>query len=604
MILYSERTERLDVEKTLRRLREALDAQPRVTHELSTELVIDFGELEAGISDALCPDADTELPTLRALRSVAVALGHLFHATWRGWPYPDERWPDEVRRALQRLEPFTLPAAVTVGVPEGYAYYGLYPEAYLEATTECLRQLRPQRAVCLGVRSIGTSLSAIATATLEELGCDVFSSTVRPRGHPLDRNALFTPALESRLRERAGSPALIVDEGPGLSGSSMTSIAGRLAELGFDDADIVMLPSCNPDPFQFLSANAKARWARHRKFISTFEDTWIASGRLEVAAPGVAAIDISAGRWRHIPEIGGDDIAVQPQHERRKYLIPTHDDNQDDGGVRRFQQREACRDPRQTPHTHTGPWTLAKFAGLGRYGRSKWPRACELADEGFCPQPISLKQGFLTSTFVRGTPATKADLGDDLLDRMVRYLAFVNRKFPAGTPVTCGLLMAMLRTNVREGLGEEWLAQVDGFERLRSVLESASTVAVDGRLLPHEWIRNPENGFIKTDALDHHSDHFFPGCQDIAWDVAGAAVEFSMPAGTVACFTDRFAREAPDPGIRKRLPFYLAAYCAYRLAYAARASEVLAGSPDGRRFESLAATYATRLREALMNAEC
>ena len=33
---------------------------------------------------------------------------------------------------------------------------------------------------------------------------------------------------------------------------------------------------------------------------------------------------------------------------------------------------------------------------------------------------------------------------------------------------------------------------------------------------------------MKTDALDHAFGHDLVGCQDIAWDLAGAAVEFDL----------------------------------------------------------------------------
>ena len=56
-------------------------------------------------------------------------------------------------------------------------------------------------------------------------------------------------------------------------------------------------------------------------------------------------------------------------------------------------------------------------------------------------------------------------------------------------------------------------------------------VQVDGRLHPWEWIRLTDGGFCKADALDHACDHGLVGCQDIAWDVAGAAVEFRLTDG-------------------------------------------------------------------------
>ena len=56
-------------------------------------------------------------------------------------------------------------------------------------------------------------------------------------------------------------------------------------------------------------------------------------------------------------------------------------------------------------------------------------------------------------------------------------------------------------------------------------------VAIDGRMLPHEWLET-RMAIVKADALDHHDDHFFPGCQDIAWDIAGASVEWRRSRGS------------------------------------------------------------------------
>jgi hypothetical protein len=39
--------------------------------------------------------------------------------------------------------------------------------------------------------------------------------------------------------------------------------------------------------------------------------------------------------------------------------------------------------------------------------------------------------------------------------------------------------------------------------------------------MPHEWLRVGDR-HVRTDALDHHRDHFLPDMTDTAWDVAGA----------------------------------------------------------------------------------
>jgi hypothetical protein len=53
-------------------------------------------------------------------------------------------------------------------------------------------------------------------------------------------------------------------------------------------------------------------------------------------------------------------------------------------------------------------------------------------------------------------------------------------------------------------------------------------VYVDARLQPWEWLRRVDGTLCKTDAVDHAEAHDLVGCQDIAWDVAGASIEFSL----------------------------------------------------------------------------
>jgi hypothetical protein len=84
-------------------------------------------------------------------------------------------------------------------------------------------------------------------------------------------------------------------------------------------------------------------------------------------------------------------------------------------------------------------------------------------------------------------------------------------------------------------------------------------VALDGRLQPHEWIAS-NTALLKVDALDRYDDDFFPGSRDIAWDVAGAIVEFRLNHSEAEDFVSRYAEKSGDSTIRRRRPFYEAAY--------------------------------------------
>jgi hypothetical protein len=156
----------------------------------------------------------------------------------------------------------------------------------------------------------------------------------------------------------------------------------------------------------------------------------------------------------------------------------------------------------------------------------------------------------------------------------------------------------MIETNVSETLRAEGerLLTAHGKKWGRATDERAA--ALDGRMLPHEWLRTG-SGYLKVDALDHHDDHFFPGCRDVAWDVAATCIEFRLEPAARQYFLERYRRASGDGTILNRLPGYSVAYLAYRAGYAAMAAETLGRTPDGRRFAALAVRYSRQLRAEL-----
>ena len=131
---------------------------------------------------------------------------------------------------------------VAVRVPQGFAYDGLYPETYAAAARHLASRVGPPRALVVGLRGIGAGLSAVVADTLARRGVDVRSVTVRPRGDRLDRTLAADEALDRLLRDAAATPgtwAVVVDEGPGDTGSSFAGTAAALAARGFDDGRIV-----------------------------------------------------------------------------------------------------------------------------------------------------------------------------------------------------------------------------------------------------------------------------------------------------------------------------------------------------------------------------
>jgi hypothetical protein len=542
-----------------------------VEHEHAVELLIDYGRLETAVADILSTEANAVHPTVTLLRQASLLIGHVFCHSWKGSPDGAGSWVVQLKGMLDRIAAMPLPEMLRLRVPEGYAYYSLYPETYIEAAQHFLRDCKCRQVVCIGIRSIGTSLSAVVGAALEEHGCHVQSYTVRCSGHPFDRRLVLDPDLERRWRAAAHAHFLIVDEGPGLSGSSFCGVAQKLANLGVPDGRIVFFPSRSTDGRDLNSEAARHRWPRHRKYTVSFEDLWIRSGRLARSLPGGLLVNISAGQWRSLffPDESAYP-AVQPWHERRKYLC--------------------VRDP--------APSLLLKFAGLGRYGRSIYARARLLAEAGFHPRVHGLTHGFLVMEFVHGRPMTSGRLDASFLDQAIRYMAYLRRTPATGTPMPHEELLRMIEVNVTEGLGAFW-AHKFARARFPDPVQAGSTGTTDGRMMLHEWL-HVDGRYLKTDAADHFADHFSPGCRDIAWDVAACLAEWSLDRPMQNYLIGQFRSVTRDSTLLRRLPFYSIAYLAHRLGYATLATQMLGPhSPDAHRFMTLAAHYTTLLQQEI-----
>jgi hypothetical protein len=208
---------------------------------------------------------------------------------------------------------------------------------------------------------------------------------------------------------------------------------------------------------------------------------------------------------------------------------------------------------------------------------------------------MGLRQGFLQQELVRGRPLARGETADrELIQTAQRYFAYLLREFPLPKPVRLEPLLAMMRVNIEEALGDRASRMVDQLERQARGFGGVPAVAVDGRVLPHEWLRT-DQGYLKTDAADHHCDHFYPGASDIAWDIAGFGVEFELPAAVVA----ELAVSVGGRFLAERLPFYRSAYLAFRLGYTSFSAQSLAGSADGERMRREAEGYRAKLRASL-----
>ncbi|MBI5643571.1 MAG: hypothetical protein HY954_08880 [Deltaproteobacteria bacterium] len=586
MIVYRKNEEKTAPSIYLNRIRSIIERIKDLNgedHDSALELLMEWGVLESAAADALCAGgADSLSKTSYAFRQAGILAGHVFCSSWDKRGGDAVRWAGELSNAINEIYSLNLPSEIIVREPEGYAHYGLFPEVYMEAARDFYEELRPAEAVCIGLRSIGTSLSSVIAAKLADLNCQVHSYTLRPQGHPFDRFIKLTDELRSHLGSFKSSYFLISDEGPGLSGSSFASAAKALSEAGVSDERIIFFPSWLPDGSAFLSDEARQRWQRHRKYAADFDSLWIKSGRLKDGFTSADLINISGGGWRsYFYNDEGHYPAVNPHHEKRKYISLGRTLN----GNGNAQQK--------------GRGLLFRFAGLGRWGRAKHERALKLSDAGFSQDVIGFKSGFLVTEFIHGRPLAEHEVNQLLLDTMARYTAFLNENFKAPGTISFDEVCSMIKRNTSLGLGDKWEKRLGGIEAFRGIFDENIPVAVDGRMLPNEWLLT-HRGYIKADAFDHHADQFFPCCQDIAWDLAGAIVEFGLNPMEEDYLISRYHSHSREKIKYERLLFYMIAYLAYRLGYAYFAAKELARSPDGLRFNKLMDRYSLQLKRELL----
>jgi hypothetical protein len=559
MLAYRSDDRPVDARSMLTGLIRSLEALDAPAHDSVVALFIELSEFESAVADrefARC-DGLSALTTL--LRSAALRAAHGLLASWKRDPLRRNREFAGALALLRTIHPGQLPPTIALRVSEGYAYYALHPESYATAAVDFLDTCRPETAVCIGIRSIGASLSAIVAAALERNGVPATLHSIRPRGHPFDRVVVLADELAQAWRTAPPqSYFLVIDEGPGLSGSSFASVVRALTRLGVHEDRIILFPSWNPDGASFRSEDARTIWRRQRRFCSS------TAGTMAAAEDAGESIDLSSGAWRAVfcsdPTVWP---AVQPQHERTK-------------------------------RWHKASGAIVRFAGLGGYGATKQKRAEALADAGLGAAPLGLANGSLSLQFVDGQPCSQAS--QRLIDAVAAHLSFLTTRFPATRSPGADAMIEMATTNVRLGLGDH--APAFDLERYRPALDGAPCAAIDGRMLPHEWVETGR-AFVKVDALDHHNDHFFPGTQDAGWDLAAAVFEFDLDRSERDRLVGAYAAASGDRDVAARLPFYAVAYPAFRLGYATLASAALGHHADARRFDTVAARCRARLRQVL-----
>jgi hypothetical protein len=544
-MLYGDRTVALPTAAKLAEIEHSLRAATAAPsgierHASLVEALIAAGELLQAIADRDFESigADEDTPAQAAATTLLRFLAEAVARSWVGGftvdyvPNPD--LVDELRRQQ-------LPERLTCKVPEGYAYYAVYPEAYLEAAAELARS---PAAIVIGIRSIGTALAAIVAAAL---GADAKITTLRPFGHPFDRQVRLAGTRKRCLMARGSGIYVVVDEGPGLSGSSFVAVAQMLQDLGLESSSIVFMPSHCGGPGPRASEAARRCWVavrkQHKEFDTVFITTRRSEHRLErwvrdLTGPLVAPLqDISGGSWRDVTR---QSAPALPRFERRKFLAYTAADTY-----------------------------LLKFTGLGREGRAKADRARVLAEAGFTPPVLGFRHGFLVQQWCAG-PKPVGDFDrESLIAWLGRYLAFRAERFAARAEDGAGMpaLCEMTRINVGEALGPEIARELE--ERVVKYAERAAPprpIHTDGRLHRWEWLTRADGSIQKTDAIDHSRQHDLIGCQDLAWDIVGARLELDLDPTEIDSLIRALEQEHGVAVDRNLLAAFAVVYPAFQLA--------------------------------------
>ena len=537
-VLGSERPEELLDQVECALLSSSLDrAAPTAGRiEAVREALIAAGMLEQGVADSLSPNVADGMEPGRVVAALTGQVAEILAGVARGGAV-DLALPAALGAARSALRGYGPLAIVH---PEGYLFYALFPDLYIELGAAIGAAIGDSPAVVIGVRSIGTSLSAAVAAGLRARGCPVQRHTVRPVGEPFER--LTIPSERQcaawRAAARHGAAFIAVDEGPGLSGSSLASVIAALESLGIDPGLLHIACAAPPASPPMASPAVQAIWRRTRcwpaagpgaGFWARTLPSWLATAA-GVGSPPVA--DLSWGAWvGHLP----DGVPPpMPQLERRKLLLG-------DGNRR----------------------VLAKFAGFGAAGRHKALHLAALAEAGLVPRYLGHAHGMVLQEWIEGSaPPNLADRAP--LAEAAAYYAFLRRSFtvPEGPDI-------LALAEIVEEIAGNWFGETlpGDLRPLLSGMRDVRAVEGDQRPEPVEW-RAMGGRILKTDAADHYLDHTWARRMDVAFDLAGFSVEFGLSEAAEGELLRRYAVASGDRSIGTRIPFFRAAYAAHRLATA------------------------------------
>jgi len=476
--LYGDPAAEVEIPRLARTLLDRLPAGGDLADERAA--LIACGQLEQVLADAVSPESELCACACSATEHAARA----FYARWaklnRNAPAFDGNAHAEAEAMRAQLARLAEAATVRglLKIPEGFAFYALYPEQYCAAALHYLEeQGRPAGAVLVvGLRSIGTTLSAVVGAVLRAAGVVHRRVTVRPHGHP------FARTVELGGMSSKADAALIVDEGPGLSGSSFYAAARALEAHGIPLERQALFSAHGAPPGAQASDEVRAFWQYARRYAAANHESAISpagsllatlAAELErhFASPLASLRDISGGAWRTAASTDRAAWpAAYPAFERPKLLAQLSDGRR---LLLKFYGQVLCPDP---------------SAELVRWS----DRAAEqrIAEGGTRVERI---HGYLVRPWFEGQILTRADKSPALLSALAEFLA-----------------------------ARPW-------QRRRAAKNPADAYyGCSGRLAPEDWIRSANTALRKLPETLQGYDHTAIDAQPLGWDLAGAIVEWDL----------------------------------------------------------------------------
>lgn len=513
------------------------------------DLLIRLGQVEQAVEDA--SGLSGEL--LEQVRSTTDRAALAVCSAWAGRPDAEAEWCESRASAVALGNSAGVPdVPARVKVPEGFAFYTLFPEQYAAAAKRWAEDHAAQRTgssvAVIGVRSIGTSLSAVVRAALASDGWNVHRLTVRPGGHPFERRVDLSP-----LQLRGATFAIVVDEGPGASGSSMAAVARAVVDAGIEPSRISFFPGHGGEPGPHASDEVRGWWRRINRYVVPLDQLrWDRRSLVQQLAerttrliPGARVEridDLSGGLWRDaLDRSSSARPPAFPAFERTKYRCVTSD----------------------------GRAVLWKFAGLGG-GAARIMQALRArARDGWTPAPLGAAFGFVVTPWIHGTRLVREDASENLITHVGCYV-----RAAAGPPLAAeeqsaafDRLREMLYWNAWESLSERAAVATHALsDAAAKVVRPQPLLSYgDGRVGPCEWIRTASDRIFTVDCVGHEADHTMVGRQPIDWDLAGAIVEWGLDAGNANVLQTAAGQQAHP---HELTTFYVAAYAAFRIGMA------------------------------------